>query len=125
MSLVSSNLHSHDLLDPVAELPSHPTLLRHGWDVREQRILFMGYVCSIYSVRPSSEGKCKFLLLLFLRLLLLTLLSLLLALASVLLDLLWWRVLDQLALLVQPGPFGETVGDVDAALAVEHVQSGG
>ena len=41
-----------------------------------------------------------------------------------LLDLLRWRVLDELALLVEAGPLGQTVGDIDAALAVEHVKSG-
>lgn len=51
------------------------------------------------------------------------LLPLLLTLASVLLDLLWWRVLDELALLVEAGPLGQAVRDVDAALAVEHVKS--
>ena len=40
-----------------------------------------------------------------------------------LLDLLGWRVLDELALLVEAGPLGKAVGDIDAALAVEHVKS--
>lgn len=51
------------------------------------------------------------------------LLPLLLALAEILPDLLGWRVLDEIALLVESGPFGQTIGDVNAALAVEHVKS--
>jgi hypothetical protein len=41
----------------------------------------------------------------------------------VLLDLLRWRVLDKLALLVEAGPLRQTVGNVNAALAVEHMES--
>jgi hypothetical protein len=51
------------------------------------------------------------------------LLPLLLALANILLDLLRRRVLNKIALLVEASPLGQTVGDVDAALAVEHVES--
>lgn len=51
------------------------------------------------------------------------LLALLLPLAGKLLDLLWRRVLDKLAVLVEAGPLGQTIGDVNAALAVEHVKS--
>jgi len=51
------------------------------------------------------------------------LLPLLLALAKVLLDLLRWRVLNEIALLVETGPLGQTVRDIDAALAIEHVES--
>jgi hypothetical protein len=54
-----------------------------------------------------------------------TLFPLLLALAKVLSDLLGWRVLNEVALLVEAGPLGQTVRDVDAALAVEHVESSG
>jgi hypothetical protein len=52
-----------------------------------------------------------------------TLLPLFFTLTGVLLNLLWWRVLDELALLVEAGPLGQTVGNVDAALAVKHVES--
>jgi hypothetical protein len=51
------------------------------------------------------------------------LLPLFFTLASVLFNLLWWRVLDELTLLVEACPLGQTVGDVDAALTVEHVKS--
>lgn len=51
------------------------------------------------------------------------LLPLLLTLTQVLADLLRWRVLDKVTLLVKTSPLGQTVGDVDAALAVEHVES--
>jgi len=54
-----------------------------------------------------------------------TLFPLLLALAKVLSNLLRWRVLNEVALLVEAGPLGQTIGDVDAALAVEHVESSG
>ena len=53
------------------------------------------------------------------------LLPLLLTLTQVLADLLRWRVLDKVTLLVKTSPLGQTVGDVDAALAVEHVESSG
>lgn len=66
------------------------------------------------------RGQCSILLLLAL---LLALLPLFLALASVFLDLLGWRVLDEFTLLVEASPLGQTVGDIDAALAVEHVKS--
>lgn len=49
--------------------------------------------------------------------------ALLFSLASVLLDLLWRRILDELAVLVQAGPLGKTIRDVDAALTIEHVKS--
>lgn len=51
------------------------------------------------------------------------LLTLLLSLPSELLDLLWRRVLNEIAILVQTRPLGQTVGDVNAALAIEHVAS--
>jgi hypothetical protein len=51
------------------------------------------------------------------------LLPLLLALAKVLFNLLRRRVLDKLTLLVKSGPLGQTVRNIDAALAVEHVES--
>jgi hypothetical protein len=51
------------------------------------------------------------------------LLPLLLALTNILLDLLRRRVLNEITLLVEAGPLGQTVRNINASLAVEHVES--
>lgn len=51
------------------------------------------------------------------------LLTLLLPLPRELLDLLWRRVFNKIAVLVQARPLGQTIRDVNATLAVEHVAS--
>jgi hypothetical protein len=52
-----------------------------------------------------------------------SLLSLGLTLSLVLTDKLWGAVLDELALVVETSPLGETVRDVHDTLTVEHVAS--